>query len=666
MVRNKKMIFGGILCFLALSLRLFAQTAPGTEIENAAAAEYRDAGGFVYSLQSSAVTTTVSQGYALSVTKRVEKTVYLPEDTVEYLVTIMNSGNLSATSVTVTDTLSEHLTYHTSDPPAAVSGQVLSWNFPELQAGAASEIAMSAVVAPGVPPGESIENAAVFRTPEDVTGHSPAVEILIGSSPDLVLEKSVDHVNARTGDTLTYTVSVDNLGNAAATNTQLYDQFPAQTEFVSCSGTGQYANGIVQWNIGDLSPGSTASETLKAVVKAAVPSGTIIRNSASVTNAEGINRSASASTLITEATGSPDLVIEKSAETSAGPGDTVHYRIMFGNPGDAAATGIVISDSLSPQLEFLSASGEYQYESMSGQISWERNTLSSGSRDSLVLLAKVRPGVPDDTGIRNRVKITCNEGESATGEAEVRIRSPRLSIEKSAESPQADAGEELRYTLSVLNDGSGEARNVTVSDTLPANTEYVRSGGTSAYDPGTHSVRWDIGTLEADMGAPRSVELIVRIVSPLDNGTVISNAASVSCREGFSANTTVDVTVESAPVLELTKSAAVSAFPGDTLPYRIAFNNRGNDIATGTVITDTLPPDVDLIRASGTYTYDPAWHALEWEIGDLPPEIDSAFVVRVRIEPSLSGVRELSNRAWIRSNEAAAVSDIAQTAVRSL
>ncbi|MBN1129416.1 MAG: DUF11 domain-containing protein, partial [Chitinispirillaceae bacterium] len=192
MIRKTRKILPGILWMLAVSLRLFAQTAPGTEIENVAFADYRDAGGFVYSVQSQAVITPVGDGYSLSISKSAERSVYMPSDTVLYLIVLQNSGNIAASSVSVTDTLSADLIYVSSQPAATVSGQSLSWNLLTIQPGAVGEITLRAVVAPGVLPGVSLENTASYRTPEEVRGRTAPASISIGSLPDLVLEKVVD------------------------------------------------------------------------------------------------------------------------------------------------------------------------------------------------------------------------------------------------------------------------------------------------------------------------------------------------------------------------------------------------------------------------------------------------------------------------------------------
>jgi len=653
LIQGARFILAGILWILATTLCLFAQTPVGTEIVNIAIAQYRDGGGFIYSIQSQPVITTISQGYWLTISKSVERTVFLPLDTVKYHISLVNSGNLAASSITVTDTLSDDLIYVSSQPSATVNGRTVSWNLSALQPGATFEIILIGIIAPGVSSGTTIVNSAGFRTPENVTGNSTGIEITIGSLPDLVLKKVVNRLTAAVGDTLIYTITVQNIGNAASTETILYDDLPDQTEYVVCSGTGQYVLGIIAWNIDVLSPGSTVEETVTTVVKNGISPGTTVINTVSVLNSEGIDRSASAMTLITEEIRHPDLWIEKKTNISATPGDTLNYHIVFGNRGNGAGTGIVISDSLSPDLEFLNASGLPQYEPLTHRIVWNLSNLNSGGQDSVDLFVRIRTGIVDGTQVQNTAKIVCTEGSTTTFSAVVTILSPVLSITKHAASAVVSAGHELKYTIAYQNTGNGPARNVLITDTLSADFDYVSSTGLSQFDSQKRIFTWNIGTLPARMSAPQSVDLTIQIKSPLSNGTILPNSASIACQEGFSTRASVNITVQSEPILTLTKTTKNQAAPGDTLIYNIVFRNSGSAVASQTAITDTLSDNLEYLSSSGTSAYSAQNRIVVWNIGTLPVDLNSTDSVelRVRLKSPLDNGIMISNSAHITCTE---------------
>src|SRR5438093_352169 len=82
------------------------------------------------------------------------------------------------------------------------------------------------------------------------------------------------------------------------------------------------------------------------------------------------------------------------------------------------------------------------------------------------------------------------------------------------------AGANLTYTLAYSNTGTANATGVVLTDTVPANTTFVSAtvGGTLASGVST----WSAGNLAA--GASGSVQMVVRVASPLANGTSITNS----------------------------------------------------------------------------------------------------------------------------------------------
>ena len=101
----------------------------------------------------------------------------------------------------------------------------------------------------------------------------------------------------------------------------------------------------------------------------------------------------------------------------------------------------------------------------------------------------------------------------------------QLSISKSASPPTGSTvapGDLITYTLSVINSGAQPATNVSVSDSIPANTTFVSSNIGSVAG---NTLTWNIGTLPALSGA--AGELTVQVSITATSGT-IANTAQVS------------------------------------------------------------------------------------------------------------------------------------------
>src|SRR5207249_4041571 len=100
----------------------------------------------------------------------------------------------------------------------------------------------------------------------------------VNSSPVLSISKTdaPDPVNA--GANITYTLGYSNTGNANATGVVIADTVPANTSFVSATGGGTLAAGVVTWNLGALAAGASGSVQLVVQVATPLPNGTVITN----------------------------------------------------------------------------------------------------------------------------------------------------------------------------------------------------------------------------------------------------------------------------------------------------------------------------------------------------------------------------------------------------
>ncbi|MEE8301205.1 MAG: hypothetical protein V3S24_02095, partial [Candidatus Tectomicrobia bacterium] len=123
-----------------------------------------------------------------------------------------------------------------------------------------------------------------------------------------------------------------------------------------------------------------------------------------------------------------------------------------------------------------------------------------------------------------------------------------LNLSSADSSDPAQAGQTLTYTLTFSNSSSTEtALSVTLTDTVPANTSFV-----SASDGGIESagvVTWSLGTLGP--GASGTRTMVVRVDSPLGNGTLLADNATAQSSQGDIAAASQTTTVQSAPVLPL-------------------------------------------------------------------------------------------------------------------
>jgi uncharacterized repeat protein (TIGR01451 family) len=109
-------------------------------------------------------------------------------------------------------------------------------------------------------------------------------EIMAAPSPDLAVDKTDSPDPVVVSDHLTYTIDVNNAGEAGATGVTLTDTLPSSVTFVSVTpsaGCGE-AGGVVECELGDLASGDHATVTI--VVQPTTTG--VITNSAAVTSVE--------------------------------------------------------------------------------------------------------------------------------------------------------------------------------------------------------------------------------------------------------------------------------------------------------------------------------------------------------------------------------------------
>src|SRR5262249_15191242 len=127
--------------------------------------------------------------------------------------------------------------------------------------------------------------------------------------------------------------------------------------------------------------------------------------------------------------------------------------------------------------------------------------------------------------------------------------SPVLTVLASDAPDPVAAGANLTYTLTYANGGNAVAAQTILSASMPANTTFVSATGRGGYSAGT--VTWGLGNLTT--GVTGSVVLVVRVATPLPNGTVITlGAYSIDSNQTSPvAGPAIGTTVTSNPILSL-------------------------------------------------------------------------------------------------------------------
>ncbi|MBI1369548.1 MAG: DUF11 domain-containing protein [Planctomycetes bacterium] len=153
------------------------------------------------------------------------------------------------------------------------------------------------------------------------------------------------------GKEFTYTIKLENTGDAPADDAVITDMVPAGTTYVGASTGGTMAEGKVTWNVGSIAP--KGSKEVTVTVKSATP-GTF-KDTAMAHAKCAKDVSAEASTMVT---GIPAILLEVvDVEDPIQVGNNVTYLITVTNQGSAPGTNIKIVADLEDTMQFVSAEG---------------------------------------------------------------------------------------------------------------------------------------------------------------------------------------------------------------------------------------------------------------------------------------------------------------------
>jgi len=352
------------------------------------------------------------------------------------------------------------------------------------------------------------------------------------------------------GDDTTYTITVTNTSDTLqAQNVGITDPLPKELEFLNASDGGSYdpSNRTVTWDIGTLAAGASRSVTVTARIDAGLPSDASIRNVATVTGPCTENCDA------TDIDNTPPRVtiVKDDHKTVVGVGQHTTYDLTVKNVSSKTdATGVVVTDKLPSQLQYVSASDGGSYDAATRTVIWQLGTLAKGATRTVQVTAEVVTATPAGATITNPASVTTDQGCTDEGDCTtVDVdHTPDITIHKDDHRTTVAADGTTTYDVTVTNNATWAASGVVVSDKLPANASYTASSAKGSYDSSTRTVTWKLGTLPGKTS--RKVMVTVKIAATATAGDTVTNTAAVTTDagcQGTCTSTDIDKLIPPAP-----------------------------------------------------------------------------------------------------------------------
>jgi uncharacterized repeat protein (TIGR01451 family) len=429
----------------------------------------------------------------LKLTKNVDRDVVEVGDTVNFTLTVSNSGGSAARGIQLTDVL-----------PAGLTGAGLSESF-DLKAGESKTFSVPATVNEGAK--GLITNTAKLKWNNTELSAPASVRVL--EPGQLKLTKTADKDVVKPGDSVNFKLTVVNTGSSTARGVELIDVLPNGLE-------GQNFNQTF-----DLKAGESKTFSVPATVSSTA-NGTII-NTANL-DWNGTKQIASANLRVIEPA---SLKITKTVDRDQiQPGEKVNFTITVLNTGATRASGIQVSDVMPAGLI--------------GNSLIQTFDLEPGQSRSFTLPATASSNASGE--IENVAVLTWN-GQTLRAPAKVRV-SPTvdLAITKRVNPSKVSPGDTVTYTIVATNNGPSAATGVTVSDDLPNGLVYVSASSSQGSVAASNGiVTANIGTLAVGASATITVTAKANLEGQIVNTASVKGVETETILTNNTAQATLEV-----------------------------------------------------------------------------------------------------------------------------
>lgn len=549
---------------------------------------------------------------------------------INYLISVINAGPSDATDVVINDVvpavignaawrveLKGNATLAAGAPANGTGNNVnTTVNIP---AGAGNEVDVIITGTVAASASGYIVNVGTAQAP----GEQPESDFdstFIQNRPAPVVQKS-GPATADAGTSITYNLRVGNNGPSDMKGARITDLVPVSITNVTW--TANTTGGAT------ITSGATGSGNNLAV-EADIPAGSqhavlvqitgtirpdaagTIRNGASL--AYG-NSNVSSNEVVTVIRRKAAIDIRKQAPDTARAGDVIRFQVNVTNNGPSDAYGVLVTDTipaglLNPKFTIeVSGNAKVTRSKVENGLGVLEADLPAGAANNIVITATATIA-PDFEGVINNRAVAEVPGMPDVPSNQTRtvvISDPALVISKAGPAT-VTAGGDISYVLVIRNTGQADAKQVLISDMVPAIitgvTWSAAAAGNAVISGGAAGTGNTVSvTADIPAGPGNTVTVVIKGKTEANATGTFTNSASATPagKPGFNSNNVVTQVINK-PELQITKSAPQSLASGSPITWQIVVNNSGLSDAGNVVIRDIIPAEVNSVSWTATAT----------------------------------------------------------------
>ncbi|EJS67229.1 cell surface protein [Bacillus cereus] len=568
----------------------------------------------------------------IQATKNVNKSVAAIGDVLTYTVTVPNTGLLPANNIIFTDILPNGTSF--------IPGSVTIDNIPQTNANPAAGISLGTInnsasrtvtfqaTVVSLPNQNPIANTATITfqyTPIAggttfngiATSNSAGTQINLA---DINGTKSVNKLFTDIGETLTYSISLANIGNIAATNVIYTDPIPSGTTFIPGSVT---VNGVTQVgvnpangiSVGTIAANSTTTISFQVSVPS-IPQTNPILNSGTTTyqyipvpNQPAVSATDTTNIVSTQVNNATVTMAKAVDKNYADIGDTLTYTVAFTGTGNTNANNVIFTDAIPTGTTFvlnsLTIDGTTQVGANPAN-GVNIGSIPTGTTKNVsfqVVVNTIPPANVVSNGSSASYQYTVNPSQSpvtkniSSNLVSTQINNANLTLTKSTNKQFATIGDTISYTILITNSGNTAATNVQLTDPLPNGT--ILTPGTVTLNGVLQNVdslvALPIGTIPG--GATFTLSFQVTVINITAQNPIVNNAfssyiytvnPSLPPTSKTANSNSVSSTIRLANLHAIKSVNQTFAEVGDVLTYTFALTNDGNVAANNVLLSDSI------------------------------------------------------------------------------
>jgi uncharacterized repeat protein (TIGR01451 family) len=181
----------------------------------------------------------------------------------------------------------------------------------------------------------------------------------------------------------------------------------------------------------------------------------------------------------------------------------------------------------------------------------------------------------------------------------ITVQNPDISVTKVADAATINSGDQVGFTITVTNNGPGDANDVSLSDNLPPGVSWSLNQVTGGWTCGIAAGKLTCGGSGFTLAEGASASVHVVGTTDAQDCGALSNTAIVSASNeaadsdtNNSATATINVNCPTISIAKTADQGTVSA--GDAIGFTVTVTNSGAGTASGVTVNDTLPSDPGL------------------------------------------------------------------------